>query len=235
MPGGSDTARAVVLLSGGLDSAVALGEARHAGFECVALSFDYGQRHKVELEAARAVARLIGVARHVEMPIGLRRLGGSALTSDIEVPKDRHEIGRTDDIPVTYVPARNLVFLSIGAALCEVVGARDLYIGVNALDYSGYPDCREEFIRAFEVAANLGTRAGVQGEGVRVRTPLAAMTKSDIVRRGVELGVPLGLTRSCYDPDGAGLACGHCDSCVLRARGFAQAGVPDPTAVRAGP
>ncbi|MCC6284984.1 MAG: 7-cyano-7-deazaguanine synthase QueC [Phycisphaerales bacterium] len=228
MASSTPASRAVVLLSGGLDSAVTLGEALRAGFECIALSFDYGQRHKVELDAARGIVRAMGVSRHVEVPIGLRRLGGSALTSDIEVPKDRQEIGGAEDIPVTYVPARNLVFLSIGAALCEVVGARDLYIGVNALDYSGYPDCREEFIRAFEGAANLGTRAGVHGEGVRVRTPLAAMTKCDIVRRGVALGVPLALTRSCYDPGADGRACGHCDSCVLRARGFAQAGERDP-------
>lgn len=228
MPGETVKPMAVVLLSGGLDSAVALGEALRAGFACAALSFDYGQRHRSELDAARAVARAMGVVRHVEMPIGLRRLGGSALTSDMAVPKDRDEIGGENDIPVTYVPARNLVFLSIGAALCEVMGARDLYIGVNALDYSGYPDCREEFIRAFEGAANLGTRAGVQGEGVRVRTPLAAMTKAQIVRRGLELGVPLGLTQSCYDPGESGRACGHCDSCLLRARGFAQAGERDP-------
>jgi 7-cyano-7-deazaguanine synthase len=229
----SAPARAVVLLSGGLDSACVLGLAQAQGFECVALTFDYGQRHRQELRAAGAVARSRGVLDHRVLNLDLRAIGGSALTSDVAVPKDRDEAAMNaaghGAIPVTYVPARNLVFLSIAAGLTEVVGARDLFIGVNAVDYSGYPDCRPEFIDAFARAANLATRAGVEGQPLRLHTPLIAWTKARIIAEGVRAGVDLGLTHSCYDPDAQGLACGHCDSCLIRARGFRDAGVPDPT------
>ncbi|MDX2016954.1 MAG: 7-cyano-7-deazaguanine synthase QueC [Planctomycetota bacterium] len=225
--------KAVVLLSGGLDSACVLGLAQAQGFECVALTFDYGQRHRRELEAARDVARARNVRDHRVLKLDLRAIGGSALTSDLAVPKDRDEAAMTsrgpDAIPVTYVPARNLVFLSIAAGLAEVVGARDLFIGVNAVDYSGYPDCRPEFIEAFGRAANLATKAGVEGRGLRLHTPLISWSKARIIAEGVRAGVDLGLTHSCYDPDPRGLACGHCDSCLIRARGFRDAGVADPT------
>jgi 7-cyano-7-deazaguanine synthase len=220
---------AVVLLSGGLDSATTLAIAKAEGYLVHALSFRYGQRHAAELEAARAVADRLGVARHEIASFDLRAFGGSALTADLPVPANRspEEIGT--GIPITYVPARNTIFLSFALAWCEVLGAADLFIGVNVMDYSGYPDCRPEFIRAFESLANLATRAGVEG-GVRFRvhTPLQQLTKAKIIRRGMELGVDYGLTLSCYAPDSAGRACGRCDACSLRLRGFQEAGIPDP-------
>jgi len=225
--------RAVVLLSGGLDSATCLAVARSEGFACHTLAFAYGQRHDVEVEAARRVAEALGAAEHKVMRLDLRAFGGSALTDDIDVPRpgSTEEIGR--DIPVTYVPARNTIFLSFGLAWAEVLGARDIYIGANALDYSGYPDCRPEFLEAFERVANLGTRAGVEGDRFRIHAPLLRLTKAEIIRLGTRLGVDYGLTHSCYDPDPRGLACGRCDSCLLRRKGFAEAGVPDPTRYRA--
>ena len=220
---------AVVLLSGGLDSATTLAIARSEGYRCCALSFRYGQRHAGELEAARAVAGQVGVLRHEIAEIDLRSMGGSALTADLAVPQgppDR-EIG--GDIPVTYVPARNTIFLSFALGWCEVLEAADIFIGVNAVDYSGYPDCRPEFIRAFEALANLATKAGVEGRSrFRIHTPLIALTKAEIIRRGIALGVDFGLTRSCYALDPAGRSCGRCDACVLRLRGFAEAGMADP-------
>lgn len=224
--------RAVVLLSGGLDSATCLAIARSEGFSPYALSFSYGQRHSAELEAARRVAQSLGAAKHLEMELDLRKIGGSALTADIEVPKPGsvEEIGR--EIPVTYVPARNTIFLSFALGWAEVVGARDLYIGVNALDYSGYPDCRPEFLEAFERVANLGTKAGVEGDRFRIHAPLVRLTKAQIIRRGLDLGVDYSLTHSCYDPDADGRACGRCDSCLLRKKGFSEAGVSDPTVYR---
>lgn len=221
--------RAVVLLSGGLDSAVALASAREAGRECHALSFDYGQRHGVELEAAARVAANLGVVRHVVADVDLRVFGGSALTSSMEVPKDRPDSTDECDIPVTYVPARNLIFLSYAAAMAEVLDADAIYIGVNAVDYSGYPDCRPEFIRSFEKTARLGTKAGSEGRDVHVKTPLIDLTKAEIIRRGTDMGVDFSLTHSCYDPDEEGRACGHCDSCRIRRAGFTDAGVADPT------
>lgn len=220
--------KAVCLLSGGLDSATALACARRDGFAAYALTFDYGQRHRIELEAAARVARQLGAARHLVFRIDLRAFGGSALTDDIAVPKDRHLESPQPEIPVTYVPARNTVFLSIALAWAEVLGSSDIYLGVNAIDYSGYPDCRPEFIRAFEQMANLATKAGVEGrQRLEIHTPLIHLTKAEIIRLGLELGVDYSLTHSCYDPVG-GLACGHCDSCLLRRAGFAAAGVPDP-------
>jgi len=215
---------AVVLLSGGLDSATTLAIAKAEGYGLHALSFRYGQRHAVELDAARQVAAQIGVLEHHIVDIDLRAFGGSALTADIPVPTQPSE-----GIPVTYVPARNTIFLSFALAWCEVLGAADIFLGVNAVDYSGYPDCRPEFIRAFEALANLATRAGVEG-GVKftVHAPLIAMRKEAIIRRGLALGVDYGLTRSCYAPDAEGRACGECDSCRIRARGFADAGLADP-------
>jgi 7-cyano-7-deazaguanine synthase len=217
--------RAVVLLSGGLDSYTAAAVARRDGCELFALTIDYGQRHARELEAAQAVAHDLGVAHHVQIDLDLSTFGGSALTADIRVPKDRH---LDDDIPVTYVPARNTIFLSLALAWAEVVDAGEIIIGVNALDYSGYPDCRPEFIRAFETLATLATRAGVRGRAIRVRTPLIELSKADIIRLGRSLGLDYALTHSCYDPDPHGRPCGHCDSCVLRAKGFSEAGVIDP-------
>lgn len=219
-------ANAVVLLSGGLDSYTAGAIARADGFDLYALSVVYGQRHRVELEAARRVALALRVKRHVELSLDLSAFGGSSLVGDGEVPKDRDVDGQ--GIPSTYVPARNTVFLSLALAWAESVGARDLVIGVNALDYSGYPDCRPEFIRAFEQLASLATRAGVEGGRFRVHAPLIDLSKADIIRRGLALGLDYGLTHSCYDPDPGGSPCGRCDSCQLRARGFAEAGVPDP-------
>jgi 7-cyano-7-deazaguanine synthase len=217
-----------VLLSGGLDSAVAAAWARAGGADVHAVSFDYGQRHRIELAAAARVAAALGVASHRTVPVGLDLLGGSSLTTAAEVPKDRAEVGH--DVPNTYVPARNTVFLSIALGLAEVVGAPRLVIGANALDYSGYPDCREPYLNAFEALANLATAAGTEG-GTRfeIEAPLLHLTKAEIVRLGVRLGAPLHLTHSCYDPSSGGRACGRCDSCGLRARGFAEAGVPDPT------
>ncbi|HTH97574.1 MAG TPA: 7-cyano-7-deazaguanine synthase QueC [Stellaceae bacterium] len=224
---------AIVLVSGGLDSATVLAIARTHGYTVNALSFDYGQRHRLELDASRRVAEAQGVARHAVMSFDMRQFGGSALTDDIAVPKHRDagSIGEDGVIPVTYVPARNTIFLSFALAFAEVTGAKDLFIGVNALDYSGYPDCRPEFIRAFETMANLATKAGVEESQapLTIHAPLMTMTKADIIRRGTELGVDYALTLSCYDPLPPNLACGACDSCQLRRKGFAEAGVPDPT------
>jgi 7-cyano-7-deazaguanine synthase len=221
---------AVVLLSGGVDSATVLAIARARGFACHALSFDYGQRHRCELEAARAVARAQGACEHRVVQIDLRAFGGSALTGDVDVPKDRSVTGIGHGIPTTYVPARNTIFLSFALGFAEVLGAADIFIGVNAIDYSGYPDCRPEFIAAFAVMANLATRMGVEGRRINIRAPLIEMTKAQIIRAGVELGVDYGLTFSCYDPDPRGRPCGRCDSCLLRAAGFAAASLPDPAA-----
>lgn len=220
--------KAVCLLSGGLDSATTLACARRDGFQTYALTFDYGQRHRIELEAAARVAAQLGAAEHRLFRLDLRAFGGSALTADIDVPKDRQPARGTEEIPVTYVPARNTVFLSIALAWAEVLGSSDIYIGVNAVDYSGYPDCRPEFIRAFEQMANLATKAGVEGrQKLRIHTPLISLSKAGIIRLGLGLGVDYSLTHSCYDPVD-GLACGHCDSCLLRRAGFAEAGVEDP-------
>mgnify|MGYP001027680427 CR=1 FL=1 len=222
---------AVVLLSGGLDSATALAEARAAGFAPYALTVAYGQRHAVEIEAARRVARAMGVERHVELTIDLRAFGGSALTAEIEVPKDREADAMSEGIPITYVPARNTVLLSLALAWAETLGAFDLFVGVNCVDYSGYPDCRPEFLRGFENLADLATKAGVEGRGrFRVHAPLLTMTKEQIIRRGLELGVDYGLTHSCYDPTPEGLSCGRCDSCRLRLAAFERLGVADPIA-----
>lgn len=221
--------KAVVLLSGGLDSTTCLAMAKAAGFEPVCLAVSYGQRHAVELERARKVATAMGVRDFRVVSVDLRTVGGSALTADIDVPKDTPEAEMASGIPVTYVPARNALFLSMALGLAEVVGATDIYIGVNAVDYSGYPDCRPEFIRAFEAMANLATKAGVEGARFKVHAPLSGLTKADIIREGTRLGVDYGLTHSCYDPDAQGRACGHCDSCLLRKKGFKEAGVPDPT------
>ena len=216
---------AVVLLSGGLDSATTLAIAKTEGFAAHAMSFRYGQRHAVELEAARRVAEQIGVVEHRIVDVDLRAFGGSALTADLPVPT-----APTEGIPITYVPARNTIFLSFALAWCEVLGSGDVFIGVNAIDYSGYPDCRPEFIAAFEKLANLATKAGVDGTRFRVHAPLISLSKGDIIRRGLELGVDYGLTSSCYAPDAEGRACGACDSCRIRLSGFAAAGVPDPVA-----
>ena len=221
--------RAIVLLSGGLDSYTAAAIARTKGFELFALTIRYGQRHERELEAARAVAGALRVTRHLELAIDLRAIGGSALTSDVEVPRDRDLAA--PGIPVTYVPARNTVFLSLALGWAEVLEARDIVMGVNALDYSGYPDCRPEFITAFESLAAVATRAGVEGGRFRVHAPLITSSKADIIRRGRELGLDYGLTHSCYSPAGDGRPCGCCDSCVIRAKGFAEAGVTDPLAM----
>ena len=217
---------AVVLLSGGLDSYTAAAIMRAEGFDLCALSIVYGQRHAIELAAARRVAAALGVAKHVELTLDLAAFGGSSLVGDGDVPKDR--TFDTPSVPSTYVPARNTVFLSLALAWAEALGARDIVIGVNALDYSGYPDCRPEFIRAFEQTAALATRAGVDGARFRVHTPLIAWSKAQIIRRGLELGLDYGLTHSCYDPAASCAPCGCCDSCVLRAKGFADAGVADP-------
>jgi 7-cyano-7-deazaguanine synthase len=225
---------AVVLLSGGLDSATALAIARSEGYESFALSFDYGQRHIFELEAARRVARAGGVRQHVVMALDLRAFGGSALTADLPVPKDRAEAEMSGGIPVTYVPARNTIFLSIALGWAETLGISEIFLGVNALDYSGYPDCRPEFLAAFERLANLGTKAGVEGTLTwRIHTPLIQMTKAQIIRAGAALGVDYSLTHSCYDPDFDGRPCGRCDSCRLRLKGFAEAGLIDPLSYRA--
>lgn len=226
--------RAVVLLSGGLDSATALAVARAEGFSAYALTLDYGQRHHAELDAAARVAESLGAAEHQVVPVGLDRLGGSALTDRIDVPKGRDVAQMAEGIPVTYVPARNTVFLSIALAYAEGIGAADIFIGANVLDYSGYPDCRPEYLEAFERMAALATKAGVEGAPVRIHAPLIQMTKAEIIRKGAALGVDFALTHSCYDPDPAGKACGRCDSCLLRKKGFAEAGVPDPTAYAAG-
>lgn len=221
--------RAVVLLSGGLDSTTTLAIARREGFEVHALSFRYGQRHELEIGAARRIAQAYGVARHHVTDIDLRAFGGSALTSDVPVPKDRATDGSSSEIPITYVPARNTIFLAFALAWAETLEASDIFIGVNALDYSGYPDCRPEYIAAFERMANLATRAGVEGHtSLRVRTPLLELTKAQIISLGHDLGVDYSLTTSCYDPADDGVACGHCDACQLRLKGFAEAGSADP-------
>ena len=217
---------AIVLLSGGLDSMVVAGLAREAGYSLVALTIDYNQRHRIELESAAQIAAHLGAIEHIVLPLDLTRFGGSALTADIDVPKDGVE---EHAIPVTYVPARNTIFLSLCLGLAEARSARDLWIGVNALDYSGYPDCRPEFIRAFEDMANLATKAGVEGKGFTVHTPLLDMTKADIAREAARLGLDAGMSWSCYDPSTDSKACGQCDACRLRAKGFADAGLPDPT------
>jgi 7-cyano-7-deazaguanine synthase len=217
---------AVCLLSGGLDSATCLGVARREGYECYALSFDYGQRHRIELQAASRVARHFVAREHRVVKIDLRMFGGSALTADIAVPKERSE-----GIPITYVPARNTIFLSYALAWAEVLESSDLFIGVNAIDYSGYPDCRPEYIEAFERMANLATKAGVEGRThLRIHTPLAQLNKAGIVKLGMEVGVDFALTHSCYDPSEGGVSCGQCDSCILRKKGFQEAGLPDPLA-----
>jgi 7-cyano-7-deazaguanine synthase len=221
--------RAICLLSGGIDSATCLGIAREEGYECYCLSFDYGQRHAIELRSAALIAQQLEAREHRTVKIDLRAFGGSALTSDIEVPKYRREDAMKSAIPVTYVPARNTIFLSFALAYAEVISASDIFIGVNAIDYSGYPDCRPEFIRAFERMANLATKAGVEGTTKMViHTPLIEMTKAEIVRKAVEVGVNLSLTHSCYDPDERGCPCGACDSCILRSKAFHEAGLADP-------
>jgi 7-cyano-7-deazaguanine synthase len=221
--------KAVCLLSGGLDSSTCLGVARRDGFECYALSFDYGQRHRVELDAATKVAKFFGVRKLRIVRIDLRAFGASALTADLEVPKHRSADEMQQGIPITYVPARNTIFLSFALAWAEVLECSDIFIGVNALDYSGYPDCRPEFIEAFERMANLATKAGVEGRTtMHIHTPLIALSKAEIVRLAVLVGLDFALTHSCYDPDPAGRPCGHCDSCLLRRKGFEEAGVTDP-------
>ena len=227
--------RAVVLLSGGLDSTTTLAIAHEAGYETFAITFRYGQRHEAEIAAARRIARHFAVARHVIVDFDLRQFGGSALTDEIAVPRDRAEADIGQGIPVTYVPARNTIFLSFALAWAETLGAQDIFIGVNALDYSGYPDCRPEYIAAYQAMADLATAAGVEGrQRLTIHTPLIALTKAEIIERGLGLGVDYGMTVSCYDPSPAGEACGHCDACLLRLKGFAEAGHPDPISYRAG-
>jgi 7-cyano-7-deazaguanine synthase len=226
----SPTKKAVVLSSGGIDSTTAMAMAKHEGFKIFSLSFFYGQRHAFELEAAQKVANAIGVTEHLVINIDLKQIGGSSLTDDIDVPKDRDEQEMSREIPATYVPARNTIFLSFALAWAEVLKSSDIFIGVNAIDYSGYPDCRPEYIDAFEKMANLATKAGVEGTTkIKIRTPLIRLTKSKIIQKGIELGVDYALTHSCYDPSPQGLACGRCDSCQLRKKGFKEAGVSDPT------
>ncbi len=227
------TDNAVVLLSGGLDSATVAAIARDGGFAVYALTFDYGQRHDVEIEAAKRVAAQLGAVRHVVVPVDLRAFGGSALTDDIAVPKGRSEDDMAEAIPVTYVPARNTIFLSLALAWAEVLGTGDIFIGANARDYSGYPDCRGEYLAAFEAMANLATKGAVEGTlPVRIHAPLIDLAKAEIIALGTRLGVDYGLTRSCYDPDEAGRACGACDSCTLRRKGFAEVGMSDPAPYR---
>ena len=222
--------RAVVLSSGGIDSTTAMAIARLEGYEIYSLSFRYGQRHAVELEAARRVAKALGAEQHLLIDVDLAKIGGSALTDDIQVPKSRTEQDMLKEIPVTYVPARNTIFLSYALALAEVIRATDIFIGVNAIDYSGYPDCRPEYIEAFEHMANLATKAGVEGKTrITIRAPLIHMTKAEIIQKGIELGIDYSITLSCYDPSPEGGACGQCDSCILRKKGFTRAGISDPT------
>jgi 7-cyano-7-deazaguanine synthase len=225
---------AVILLSGGLDSATCLAWARSEGFACHTLAVDYGQRHAVELEAAARVARALGATSHRVVRADLRAIGGSALTADLDVPRDRDERSMAHEIPVTYVPARNTVMLALALGLAETLGAADLVAGMNALDYSGYPDCRPEFVAAFEALARVATRAGVEGTAYRIHTPLMALDKAGIVRLGLSLGVDYSITHSCYDPAPDGAACGRCDSCALRRKGFREARVADPTRYAAG-
>ncbi|ODT98006.1 MAG: 7-cyano-7-deazaguanine synthase QueC [Planctomycetes bacterium SCN 63-9] len=221
--------KAVVLLSGGLDSTTTLAEAREAGFDLYALTILYGQRHAVEMEAARRVAKAFAVTRHIELSIDLRAFGGSALTADLSVPKDRSSESMNEGIPITYVPARNTVFLALALGWAETLGAFDLFAGVNCMDYSGYPDCRPEFLRAFENLAQLATKAGVEGTGrFRIHAPLLRLNKTEIISRGLALGVDYGLTHSCYDPTPEGRACGHCDSCRIRLAAFEKLGITDP-------
>lgn len=230
-PANNDSPKAVVLLSGGLDSATTAAMAREQGFALYALSIDYGQRHRFELESAARVAQAIGVAEHKTVSLALDAIGGSALTSDIAVPQDRDEAAISTGIPVTYVPARNTVMLSLALGYAEVIGAADIFIGVNAVDYSGYPDCRPEYIEAFERLANLATKAGVEGSlRFHIHTPLVKWTKAQIIAHGTQLGVDYGLTHTCYAPNEEGTACGRCDACQLRRKGFAEAGLPDPIA-----
>jgi len=225
-----EKAKAIVLLSGGLDSTTVLAIARSQGYDTYGLCFKYGQRHSVEVEAARRVADAIGVAGFLEMDIDLGKIGGSALTEDLTIPKARTEAEMEKEIPITYVPARNTIFLSYALAWAEVLGAYDIFIGVNAVDYSGYPDCRPEFIEAFEKMANLATKVGVEGTTkIRIRTPIIHLTKAEIIQKGIELGVDYSMTHTCYDPSPEGLACGTCDSCLLRKKGFQKAGIADPT------
>jgi 7-cyano-7-deazaguanine synthase len=220
--------KAVVLLSGGLDSTTTLALAKSQGYALYALTFQYGQRHQLEIEAARRIALQFQVTQHKIFNVDLSVFGGSALTTDIKVPKDRDRYEISRDIPMTYVPARNTIFLSLALAWAEVLKVRDIFIGVNALDYSGYPDCRPEFIQSFEQTANLGTRAGVEGEKFKIHTPLINLNKGEIIQRGLALGVDYSLTRTCYDPSPVGKACGKCDACLLRLKGFAEAGIKDP-------
>ena len=220
--------RAVVLLSGGIDSSTTLAIALSEGYDAYALSFDYGQRHQIETQAARFVADSLGAKKHRIAKIDLRVFGGSALTGEIDVPKQRSETEISDGIPVTYVPARNTIFLAYAVAWAEVIQAADIFLGVNAIDYSGYPDCRPEFIEAFQTLANVGTKAGVEGRRFQIHTPLIKFSKAEIIRKAVELGVNLSLTHSCYDPSPEGLACSECDSCLLRLKGFREAGITDP-------
>ncbi len=227
--------KAVVLLSGGLDSSTTLAIAKAQGFDVYALTFRYGQRHEIEIEAARRIAARMGVAEHAVVDFDLRRFGGSALTGDLDVPKGRTPEEMAQGIPVTYVPARNTIFLAFALAWAEVLGASDIFIGVNSLDYSGYPDCRPEYIAAFQKMADLATKAGVEGwQQLRIHTPLIHFTKAQIIKKGLELGVDYAPTASCYDPSPAGEACGRCDSCLLRLKGFAEAGVADPARYQAG-
>jgi 7-cyano-7-deazaguanine synthase len=222
--------KAVVLSSGGLDSTTVMALARSEGYTIYSLSFRYGQRHALELEAAQRVALALGAKEHLIIPIDLGKIGGSALTDNMAVPKGREDLELLEEIPVTYVPARNTIFLSLALAWAEVLGAADIFIGVNALDYSGYPDCRPEYIEAFERLANLATKAGVEGKiKFRIQAPLIRLTKAEIIRKGLALGVDYSLTHSCYDPAPDGRACGQCDSCLLRKKGFREAGIPDPT------
>lgn len=222
--------KAVVLSSGGVDSTTAMAMARSEGYEVYSLSFNYGQRHAHELKAAKRVAKALGAKDHLVIKIDMKKIGGSALTANINVPKGRNEGEMQHDIPVTYVPARNTIFLSFALAWAEVLGASDIFIGVNAIDYSGYPDCRPEYIEAFERMADLATKAGVESKTkLKIRTPLIRMTKAEIIRKGTELGVDYGMTHSCYDPTPEGKSCGECDSCLLRKKGFREAGIPDPT------
>jgi 7-cyano-7-deazaguanine synthase len=220
--------KAVVLLSGGLDSTTTLASAVHDGYQPYAMTIRYGQRHRWEIEAARRIAQRMAVAQHIVVDVDLRKFGGSALTSELAVPKRQTVDQIGDEIPITYVPARNTVFLSLALAWAEVLRSQDIFIGVNALDYSGYPDCRPEFIEAFQTTANLATKAGVEGQNLTIHTPLMRLTKAQIIRTGLELGVDYALTTSCYDPTLEGLACGHCDACLLRLRGFAENGRTDP-------
>jgi len=221
--------KAVVLLSGGIDSSTTLAIAKDLGYEVYAISFRYGQRHHFEIDAAKKIAGKMGVKEHLILDIDLSSFGGSALTDDIPVPKRGKVEDIGEEIPVTYVPARNIIFLSLALGWAEVLSAIDIFIGVNAIDYSGYPDCRPEFIEAFEKAVNLGTKSGVEGNRIKIHTPLISLSKAEIIKKGIKLGVDYSLTHSCYDPDQEGRACGECDSCILRKKGFEEAGVEDPT------